>query len=178
MSDVENKEKYDLNIRLAERAHDEHYKYFNLNSEHIISFSHAAMRAPALASAAGIAAMLGFYSANYKILSKDIENLIHFNNVLYWLLIGIFLSILSPVLAYISQNAFTYSTSIKKLDYNYPFIHENRKTKIFWALGEITRFMCGVSIAGSILCLVYGGHSFLAMINPLNSSLNGIITTP
>lgn len=78
-------------------------------SSQVLSFSNGAMRAPALVAAGGVAAALGFYSANYARLAAHPEALIAFNTVLYWLFASLLLTVVAPGLAYFGQICFSES---------------------------------------------------------------------
>ena len=84
-------------------AYDRNMKAQEIHAKQIEAFSLAAMRAPALASAGGIAAMLGFLSANYARLEPVAGKLETVNAILFWFFVSAMLSVVAPGAAYFSQ---------------------------------------------------------------------------
>ncbi|RZS82045.1 hypothetical protein EV217_2858 [Phyllobacterium myrsinacearum] len=151
-------------MRLAERAFDNSAASRKVTSEQILSFSNAAMRAPALVAAGGVAALLGFYSANYSRLHESSASLQIFNDVLFWLFAGLLMTVMAPGLAYFSQLAYYEGLAAEKHSYVYPYVTPSRKTKIMNAIGDFCRILATLIVVASIGSVAYGGYRFLELI--------------
>ncbi|MDO9417970.1 hypothetical protein [Pararhizobium sp.] len=128
------------------------------------SFSNAAMRAPALAAAAGIAGLLGFYSANNKVLAGSV-GIEHFNSALLYLCGSVLLCVLAPSVAYLTQSCFTHSFGAMRYIWEHPFSKETRAAKIWGAVGYLLQAICIIIVLGSIVALIVGGWHFLQLAN-------------
>jgi hypothetical protein len=157
----------DYKLKAAERAHDQVMKGFEIHSKQVESFSLAAMRAPALVSAGGVAASLGFYSANFQRFSGKPEALHLFNDALMWLLIGLLITLVSPCLAYFSQLAYSDSLSSRRYTWEHPFVEETRRSRIAQVVGDIMRWSCVASVLGAITSVAIGGIRFLDLVSSL-----------
>ena len=160
----ENDKQREQRLREAERIHDRDFKGMELHSKQIEAFSVAAMRAPALVAAGGVAASLGFYSANYVRLVGKAEALSVFNESLYWLLVGLFFTLLSPGLAYLSQLAYSDSIASRIHRWQHPYSVETRRSKFGGVVGDIFRWACVVSVILSIAAVAIGGVRFLNLV--------------
>ncbi|ESX51343.1 hypothetical protein NLY43_18990 [Mesorhizobium sp. C416B] len=112
---AESKEEFDQRIADAKIAFGKNDERAKIHAAQVQTFSSDAMKAPALVSAAGVAAALGFYSANYDRLSQSPENLQTFNSILFWLFASLLFIVCAPGFAYFSQIAYgaaIYATSI------------------------------------------------------------------
>ncbi|TPK42646.1 MULTISPECIES: hypothetical protein [unclassified Mesorhizobium] len=159
----ETEKAYDLRIRAAERAHDARRATLENTNSQVLSFSNGAMRAPALVAAGGVAAALGFYSANYTRLAAHPESLITFNSILYWLFASLLLTVIAPGLAYFSQIFFAESIAAEEFAWDAPFIRDTRQSKRWAFAGGIVRWTAIAAVLGSIICLAIGGLSFLSL---------------
>ncbi|MER8387294.1 hypothetical protein NKH14_17555 [Mesorhizobium sp. M1380] len=156
---------YDLRIRSAERAHDDRRTALQSVGGQVLSFSNSAMRAPALVAAGGVAAALGFYSANYGRLAANPENLAIFNEVLFWLFGSLLLTVIAPGLAYFSQILFAMALAEEEYHWKSPYIRDTPKSKRRTMVGQCFRWATILTIGASIVCLVIGGFSFLSLIH-------------
>lgn len=150
--------------RLAERAFDIRYSQAKVVDDQVLAFSQAALRAPALVAAAGIAASLAFYSANYSRLDDNPANLLAFNDILFWLFTALFLSMISPGLAYFGQFSYSIWMNEETFHYTRPFIRDTTKGKWARRVGHCFRWLASITVAGAILCVAIGGFSFLRLI--------------
>ncbi|MCM2440569.1 hypothetical protein HGO34_12670 [Agrobacterium vitis] len=157
----------ELRIRSAERAHDRDLKGVEVHSKQIEAFAQIAMRAPALVAAGGVAASLGFYSANYERLAGHAEALKLFNDALTWMLMGILLTLLAPGLAYFSQLAYLDSVSSREHHWFSPYSRATRRAKIGEIIGNICRWSCVAVVTASIACVATGGIKFLHLVATL-----------
>ncbi|OQM77575.1 hypothetical protein [Manganibacter manganicus] len=161
---TENEKTYDLRIRAAERAHDSRRNALEQTGGQVLAFSNGAMRAPALVAAGGVAAALGFYSANYSRLSSSPGNLATFNDILFWLFCSLLLTVIAPGLAYFSQIFFSEAMSEEEYCWEVPFVRDTPKSKRWRLAGNIVRWMAILSVTTSICCLAIGGVRFLALV--------------
>lgn len=148
---------------LAERAHEQRYEGMKLHADHVLSYSNASMKAPALASVGGIAALLGFYSANYKRFSDQPDVLLNFNSILFWLLLSVMFTVIAPGLAYFSQFFYTFSLEEETYHYDRPFVRDTKKSKCYERIGNIFRILTVLVVLSSICCLIRGGYIFLLL---------------
>ncbi|MFF0921711.1 hypothetical protein AB9E19_21325 [Rhizobium leguminosarum] len=168
MAETEETEKqHDLRIRSAERAHDQDLKGREIHNKQIEAFSVAAMRAPALVAAGGVAASLGFYSANYNRLVGKADALALFNHSLTWMLGGLLFTIVAPGLAYFSQLAYLDALDSRMQDWEYPYSHDTRRSKIATWVGDFFRWVCVIVVLLSIGCVSTGGLKFLHLVATL-----------
>ncbi|MCI5078246.1 hypothetical protein [Oricola sp.] len=153
-----------IRVRAAERAHDDYYKGTLTLFDSIMTFSIAAMRTPGLAAAGGIAATLGFYSANYARLRAVPEALLEFNAVLFWMFLSLLATICAPGLAYFSQSFFLWGEGAKKLSWEWPYVGTNRRSKILIRVGigfQVATVLC---VLASIVLMIVGGVRFLHLV--------------
>jgi hypothetical protein len=160
----EEEKAYDVNIRSAERAHDVARKGMDTHNSQIEIYSLAAMRAPALAAAGGIAAALGFYSANHIQISGNLAANGEFGQILIWLLSALLLTIVAPGLAYLSQLAYAYAVSDRTYIWAHPYVQDGKLAKPAKLIGDVFRWACVLSVLASIACAAMGGRSLLHLI--------------
>lgn len=160
----ETEKEYDARIRSAEREHDARRKSIESTGNQVLSFANAAMRAPALVAAGGVAAALGFYSANFSRLASDPDNLTTFNRILFWLLMSLLLTVLAPGLAYFSQIFFAEAQSKEQYYWEHPFVRETAASRRWNAAAHLTRAVTIALVLASIVCLAVGGFMFLRLV--------------
>jgi len=108
----------------AHRAFDGHQKLLSDSTSMLSSFANNAMRAPPFAAAAGVAGLLGFFSAN-KDLLRNSPGVEPFNQALFYFCLSIGLAIIAPSAAYLSQSFFTSSLSSQTFHYEHEFVRDN-----------------------------------------------------
>lgn len=146
---------------LAERAHEQRFEGIKHHSDNVLSYSNAAMKAPALASVGGIAALLGFYSANYTRFVDKQDVLTTFNSILFWLLLSVLFTVIAPGLAYLNQLAYLSSLAEETHHYDRPFVRDTKKSKKYERIGDVLRFLSVFIVLASIGSLMRGGYLFL-----------------
>lgn len=161
---AESEKDFDLRIRSAERAHDARRKALESTNGQVLSFSNGAMRAPALVAAGGVAAALGFYSANYARLAETPESLSIFNGILFWLFLSLLLTVLAPGIAYFSQTFYTQAMANEEYHWETPFVRDTPKSKRWDVAGHMARWLAIGVIVASIGCLILGGITFLSLV--------------
>lgn len=151
----------------ARLAHAHENKALELETNMVPGFASAAMRAPAIAAAGGIAAILGFYSANAEAIAAAARTRM-FNDALMWFFISVLACVLAPSTAYFSQTFFSHGRSAKThhLDER-PFVRDTRKSKTLRGLGIAFQVLSVVLVAGSIGALIAGGWMFLQLLSNL-----------
>lgn len=160
----------DIRLRLAERAHDQDAKWFEMHTKQIEAFSTAAMKAPALVAAGGVAAGLGFYSANFARLSPKPEAVALFNESLSWMLVGLLFTLISPGLAYFSQLAYSDSVMHREHHFFPPYSRNSKRSKIGQVIGDVCRWACVLSVALAVVSVAGGGLKFLDLVASLSKS--------
>ncbi|MGZ2484245.1 hypothetical protein ACVITL_002768 [Rhizobium pisi] len=146
-------------------AHIEHEAHRKSMSEHmgvVGSFSNAAMRSPGIAAAGAIAALLGFFSANYKAIAGT-PGQIYFNDALLVFGTSVLLTVLAPGLAYFSQIAFLWSLGKEVFHYERPFIRPTRASEVYYRVGTALQVLAIAIVLGSIILLFIGGWRFLLL---------------
>jgi hypothetical protein len=159
---------YEINLRAAEREHDSLRKAAETHNSQIEVFSIAAMRAPALAAAGGIAAALGFYSANHVQISGNAAATNEFGQILVWLLSALLLTIVAPGLAYFSQLAYAYAASSQTYTWEHPYVRNEKLFKPAKLIGDISRWACVLFVLASVICTAMGGISLLRLIDAMS----------
>lgn len=162
---METEKEYEQRIASAERAHDWARKAAEQHNHQVEAFSLLGMKTPALVAAGGVAAALGFYSANYTRLKVDPANLTDFNSVLSWLFIALVLTSAAPGMAYFSQIAYVSSLWKKEHEWEHPFVRETASSKRWEIVGDICRWAAVALTAGSIILIVMAGYQFLSLVN-------------
>lgn len=164
---AETEREHEARIKFAERIHERDIKGQEVHSKQIEAFSVAAMRAPALVAAGGVAASLGFYSANYDRLSGKPEALHSFNGSLTWIFFGLLLTIVAPGLAYFSQLAYLDSLGERRHIYEPPFSVEGKRSRVGRWIGDTFRWLCVLVVLASIVTVSIGGIKFLTLVGTL-----------
>jgi hypothetical protein len=165
----EEEKTFDIKIRAAERAHDVARKGAETHNSQIEVFSLAAMRAPALAAAGGIAAALGFYSANHVQISGSPIATSEFGHILIWLLIALLMTIAAPGLAYFSQLAYLHAAYDRIYIWDHPYVKDGRRAKLAERIGHVFRWACVFSVLASIICAAMGGIALLRLISVMSA---------
>ena len=164
----ESRDEYDIRTRAAEMAHDNFHKNAAEVFKMVASFSNAAMRAPAIAAAGGIAALLAFGSANPSM--SDGPAIGNFNAALWWFFVAVMLCVLAPGVAYFSQTFYVSANGARTLSYVHPFVHDTRGSKSWGIAGEVMRFAAIVLVLGAIAALGVGGGHFLRVVKLVAAS--------
>ncbi|MCO6177880.1 hypothetical protein [Ciceribacter sp. RN22] len=162
---MESNEEFDRRIASAERAHDWQQKGMEQHHRQIEAFALLGMKSPALVAAGGVAAALGFYSANYARLTADASNLTDFNSVLFWLFLGLLMTIAAPGLAYFSQLSYAASIAEKTFCWHHPFVDDTPRSRLYKKTGDVCRWSAVVLTTGSIASICLGGYHFLHLVN-------------
>ncbi|MEB3047369.1 hypothetical protein [Rhizobium mulingense] len=146
-------------------AHIEHEAHRKSMSEQvgiIGSFSNAAMRSPGIAAAGATAALLGFFSANYKVIAGTAGQLF-FNEALLAFGASALLTVLAPGLAYFSQLGFLWSLGSEAFHWERPFVRPTRKSAAYNYVGITFQVLAIAVVLGSIVLLMLGGWRFLLL---------------
>ncbi|TCA02771.1 hypothetical protein [Rhizobium leguminosarum] len=146
----------------AHIAHEIHHKSMSEHMAVVGTFSNAAMRAPAIAAAGAIAALLGFFSANYRAIAGT-SGLSFFNEALILFGSSVLLTVLAPGLAYFSQLSFLWSLGRDQLRWERPFVQETGASKRLFFVGTLFQVLAIAVILGSIGLLIGGGWRFLLL---------------
>lgn len=155
----------DRNIDFAQRAFDKHQEAYKAHVDQILSFSNAAMRAPAVASAGGIVAIIGFFSANYARLSANAAAIAMFGDILFYFFASILLAVISPAIAYFSQVYYARSLSSKDFSWEHPYIMNSKGSIYYEKIGDLLRRTCIFLVTLSIVLLASGGIKLLQFLS-------------
>lgn len=146
----------------AHIAHEAHRKSMADHISLVGGFSNAAMRAPALAAAGAIAALLGFFSANYRAISGTAGQL-HFNEALVLFSASALLSVLAPAFAYFTQFTFLWALGSERFAWQRPFVSETPRSRWLNRIGVGLQIVTILIVFCAIALLVVGGISFLKL---------------
>lgn len=164
---TETREEFDLRVKAAETAHD----VFHKNSANVFNmvagYGNAAMRAPAIAAAGGIAGVLGFYSANRATLRTSPSALFDFNWSLGWFFIAVLLCVIAPGIAYLCQTCFVKSLGEQRLSYEHPFVHDTKASARWRWVGIGMQVLTIGLVAASIFAIVNGALHLMWMVNAI-----------
>ncbi|MCF6103848.1 hypothetical protein [Mesorhizobium muleiense] len=158
----EDREAFNQRIEHARIAHESHRASTSSAYSVLSQFANTAMRAPAVASAGGIAVLLGFYSANSSVL-KGSAAVADFNAALFWFFVSILLCVAAPGLAWFSQGFFFTSSSAYELAWEHPFVRATAKTKRFKTMGRVLQVVSVLLIVIAIVALIAGAWKFMAV---------------
>jgi len=157
---AENLSAEEIEFENARLAHAASNKSMETETSMVASFGNAAMRAPALAAPGGIAAILGFFSANAGILRGTIA-VEAFNSALLWFFASIFSCVLAPGFAYFSQAFFVWFKGAQSHHFDRPFVRSTRKSRWFLYIGVGFQIGAICLTTLSIITLVIGGIAFM-----------------
>jgi hypothetical protein len=161
---METEKEYEQRLKSAERHHDWRKKGLEIHATQLQSFSVMAMKAPALVAAGGVAAALGFYSANYSRLKLVPTALDDFNAVLVWLFVALLLTLAAPGAAYFSQLFYSEAIASEEHFFDQPFVRDTKRSKRFTFMGDAARWIAVGLTTGSAACIVAGGIDFLRLV--------------
>ncbi|MEJ1173189.1 hypothetical protein WA845_02990 [Agrobacterium sp. CMT1] len=161
---METEKEYEQRLKSAERQHDWRKKGLEIHATQLQSFAGMAMKAPALVSAGGVAAALGFYSANYNRLKLIPTALDDFNAVLVWLFMSLLFTLVAPGAAYFSQLFYSAAIASEEHFYDRPFVRDTKRSRRFSLAGDVARWIAVGLTAGSAACIVVGGIDFLQLV--------------
>lgn len=159
-----NPEEFEKRVAEAKAAFAKNDDYAKIHAAQIQTFGSDAMKAPALVAAAGVAAALGFYSANFTRLSSDPLKLLAFNDILFWLFASLLVIVCAPGMAYLSQIAYTTSLYAEDYEYDAPYTRQTRRSLFYKTVGDCLRWLAVALVVLSIACLTYGGYRFLHLL--------------
>ncbi len=165
----ESEKAFEIRIKSAERAFDINWKAMEAHNKQVEAFSIAAMKAPALVAAGGVAASLAFFSANYERLMAHPGAMDLFYGSMFWMLVSLISTVLAPGMAYFSQLAYFSAVDSRALSYTSPFVSETTRSKIASVIGDICRWATVIVVVASIGFVIKGGMGFLALMSLLSS---------
>ena len=163
MSEGETHEQYSKRIAAAREAEADRRKRADNHNSQLEKFAIEAMKAPTLVAAGGVAASLGFYSANYDHLKAD-GGLQIFNGILFWLFVSLLASVAAPSLAYLSQAAYWSATYAEEFQWERPFLRDTYRSIFYTGIGHICRWGAIVLVLVSLVALGRGGWEFLQIV--------------
>lgn len=154
-----NKTPEEIEYENARLAHAAANKSMEVETNMIAAFGNAAMRAPGIAAAGGIAALLGFYSANGTVLrgTSAVED---FNSALIWFFGSVLTCVAAPASAYFSQLLFVHSKGEQTHHFERPFVRDTCKSKLRFRLGIAFQTIAILLTGTAVVALIIGGLFF------------------
>jgi hypothetical protein len=163
----ETDEQFKERLRRAERKHDSFSKAEEQHASQIQAFSIAAMRAPALTAAGGIAASLGFFSANYSSLKNMPAGLDQFNAVIFWFFVSVIFTVLTPGAAYFNQLCYQRAVNGLERTWEHPFWASTLKSIRAERAGDFFRWLTVILNLLAIIAICIGGYKFILLVGLL-----------
>jgi hypothetical protein len=155
---------FDRNIDLAHRAHDQQRQGNEIAAKQVEAFATLTIRTLGLVAAGGIAATLGFYSANYDHLAAVPGALTTLNEILANLMKSLFFIVVTPGLAYFSQIFYSATISERTFDFEDPYVHDTPLSERYWFLGDACRWSAVATASLALVALGVGGLRFLSLV--------------
>lgn len=150
----------EIEFENARLAHATANKSMEVETNIVPAFGNAAMRAPGIAAAGGIAAILGFYSANASVLRGTVA-LDDFNAALLWFFGSVLACVIAPGAAYFSQALFVQCRSERTHHFDRPFVRDTSKSTWLFRVGTVFQIAAILLTAAAIAALVCGGLAFM-----------------
>lgn len=151
----------------AERSFDALDNATEMHFRQIEAFAVLTLRMLALTCAGGIAAVLGFYSANYLRLSQSPASMTVLNGILGTLFIGMLLTLVAAGFAYFSQMSYAQAVFTRIRSYEFPYV-TNREgkggTSEWIQRGDAIRVLATVFAGAAGACLIVAGYSFVGIV--------------
>lgn len=143
----------------ARLAHAAEIKGMEIENNMVANFANAAIRAPGVAAAGGIVALLGFYSANSNII-RGTSSLEDFNSALICFFASVVACVTSPGAAYFSQMLFVRSRAKRGHHFKRPFVRNTKLSIILFTIATFFQILTIALTVLSIVLLVKGGFYF------------------
>jgi hypothetical protein len=148
----------------AEREHDRQDAGAEQHSRQVEAFAVQGIRTLALTSAGGIAAILGFYSANYERLSQTPTALSAVNGILANLFLAMLATLICCLLAYFSQVCFAAAVYSRERNWVHPYVQNTKKSKRYSVIGSIVRWFAILSVIVGAICVGAAALTFLSIV--------------
>lgn len=149
--------------REAERAHDRQDAYAKSHTEQLEAFATQGIKTLGLTSAGGIAAVLGFYSANYERLSATPYALNAVNKLLAMLFLSMLCTLLCCLFGYFSQVFFAHTVFSRTRHWEHPYVKDGDTTPRYLLYGNIIRTAAIIAAVFATIFLCIAGFDFLAI---------------
>jgi hypothetical protein len=139
-------------------AHENHSANMHRQIERIGFVEMAAIAAPAFAAAIASACAVVYYSANHATLAAGLDDLAV---ILAWFCGAILLSMTVPGFSRLRHYTHTLGLAHQKLDFQAPYVHENRRSRLLIQTSQVCQFAALAAMAASYAALTVGGIAFL-----------------
>lgn len=153
----------------AHKAFEAHRKLISDSFNLMGSFATAAMRAPALAAAAGIAGLLGVFTGNKPALINTLA-VSDFNLALIAFCSCIGLSAVATGFAYLAQKFYTSALSDHSFHYDFPFVRETTASKRRHWAGFFFELLAIASILAALGMLAAAAFHFVKVVQFLTAA--------
>ena len=154
----------EIELELAHKAHETERALASAHWKQAEAFGLMTVRGVGLAAAAGIAAVLGFFSANYDRLVELQGSIQSVNLILAACFSALLLELLAAGAGYWSQTLFADSKWHLAFSMERPFTAATRKSKRRLFFGSVFRWASIVLTVAAIAVLVAGGLTFLSLV--------------
>ncbi len=142
-------------------AHEHHSANLEKQLERIGLIERSAIAAPAFLAGIAAASVFVFYSVNQAATGVAIHDMA---SILAWFFGTILLTMMVPVFNRLRHVTHTMGLAKQKLDYEAPFVHDNRASRLLLQVSYACKGAAMMAIAASYAALTVGGMAFLDII--------------
>ena len=139
-------------------AHENHSANLQRQIERIGMVERAAIAAPAFVAAVASACVVVYYSANHTVTGVTMPDLVA---ILAWFFGAIVLSLAVHGFNHLRHTAHTMGLAQQQLDFQAPYVHDNRRSRLLLQISYACRGAAMVAVAASYAVLTVGGMAFL-----------------
>jgi len=154
----------EIEIELAHEAHEVERELAASHRKQAEAFGLMTIRSIGFVSAGGIAAVLGFFSANYARLIAIPGSLETLNAILATLFVALLLGLGASGAGYWSQTLYAEGKWQQSFNMDRPFVHVTAASKRRFLFGTIFRWASIAFSAAGIAVLVVAGVVFLQLV--------------
>ncbi|GMP00805.1 hypothetical protein [Bradyrhizobium sp. TM239] len=164
------KEKLDLRVRAAERAHDTETAFGKAANEAAVKAGEEAIKATILINGGSSVAMLAFVGTMASKSLFSSAQLVQITAPLICFAFGLAASMIAAAASYFTNLMIAGSSSRKQREYEFPFCRETAVSRRHHVAGEIFRYIALFAAATSIGCFVWGILKAQAVFSSLSGS--------
>lgn len=161
--ELNDEERKALSLQLAQDTWKRTDDTIAAYTEHTISFGLASLRAPLILLSAGIAALLGFVSANAAQLQGMATET---GRVFSAFIAGLVLAGASNAFAYLTQGLYTQDLVVQKRLFEHPYL-DPAPGKQFRDRGRAAHALTAILVIGAYACFIYGAYVFYRLLERL-----------
>lgn len=153
------REEWQLNKETADAVHSRMSSWRESADGHLVESGQNAIKAAGIANGGAAVAMLALIG---NALSNDAASRLNKDLIAYCFaiyIIGLALSAFAAGLAYVVNYCYLLAYDARRLDYEYPYIHDNGWSKAWTRFGACFHVVCALFVVGSYCLFVYGSFS-------------------